>query len=83
MAKRNLEVGAPLPSGVCACICTQSCPTLCNPMNCGPPGSSLHGIFQARILECVAISFPRNLPNPGIEPMSLVSPALAGEFFTS
>jgi len=29
----------------------QSCPTLCNPMDCSPPGSSVHGIFQARILE--------------------------------
>ena len=34
----------------------QSCPTLCNPMDCGPPGSSVHGIFQARTLEWVAIS---------------------------
>ena len=29
----------------------QSCPTLCNPMDCSPPGSSVHGIFQARVLE--------------------------------
>ena len=36
---------------------TQSCPTLCNPMDCSPPGSSVHGIFQARVLEWVAISF--------------------------
>ena len=35
----------------------QSCPTLCNPMDCSLPGSSVHGIFQARILEWVAISF--------------------------
>ena len=37
----------------------QLCPTLCNPMDCSPPGSSVHGILQARILECVAISFSR------------------------
>ena len=37
----------------------QSCPTLCNPMGCSPPGSSIHGILQARILEWVAISFSR------------------------
>ena len=37
----------------------QSCPTLCNPMDCSPTGSSDHGIFQARILEWVAISFSR------------------------
>ena len=36
-----------------------SCPTLCNPLDCSPPGSSVHGIFQARILEWVTISFSR------------------------
>ena len=46
---------------------TQLCVTLCNPMDCSPPGSSVHGILQARILEWVAISSPGNLPNPGIE----------------
>ena len=39
------------------CMCVQSCPTLCNPTDCNPPGSSVHGIFQARILEWAAISF--------------------------
>ena len=47
----------------------------------GPPGSSVHGIFQARILEWVAISSSGDLLNPWIEPTSLVSPALAGRFF--
>ena len=37
----------------------QSCPTLCNPTDCSPPGPSTHGIFQARVLEWVAISFSR------------------------
>ena len=37
----------------------QSCLTLCNPMNCNPPGSSIHGILQARILEWVAIPFSK------------------------
>ena len=45
-----------------------------------PPGSSVHGIFKARILEWVAISFPGDHPNPGMELMSL---ALAGRFFTT
>ena len=40
------------------CVCAQSCPTL-KPMDCSLLGSSLHGIFQARILEWVAISFSR------------------------
>ena len=48
----------------------QSCPTLCDPMDCSLPGSSLHGILQARVLEWVAISFPGDLPDPGIEPGS-------------
>ena len=38
----------------------QSCPTLSNPMNCSSPGSSVHGIFQARVLEWGAIAFPEN-----------------------
>ena len=41
------------------CEVIQSCPTLCNPMDCSPPGSSLHGILQARVLEWIAISFSR------------------------
>ena len=42
----------------------QSCPTLCDPMDCSPPGSSIHGIFQARVLEWVAISFSRRSSQP-------------------
>ena len=41
----------------CVCSVAQSCPTLCDPMDCNPPGSSVHGIFQARTMEQVAISF--------------------------
>ena len=41
----------------CVCSVTQSCPTLCDPMDCSPPGSSVHGISQASILEWAAISF--------------------------
>ena len=42
----------------------QSCPTLCDPMDCNLPGSSVHGIFQARVLEWVAISFSRGSSRP-------------------
>ena len=42
----------------------QSCPTLCDPMECSLPGSSVHGIFQARILEWVAVSFSRGSSQP-------------------
>ena len=47
---------------------TQLCSTLCKPMDCSPPGSFVHGIIQARILECVAIL--GGLHDPGIEPGS-------------
>ena len=50
---------------------TQSCPTLCDPMDYSLPGSYVHRILQARIREWVAISFSRDLPDPGIEPRSL------------
>ena len=60
----------------------QSCPTLCHPMDRSPPGSSVHGSLQARILEWVAMPSSRDLPTPGITPTSLTSPALAGRFFT-
>ena len=48
----------------------QSCPTVCDAMDCSLPGSSVHGIFQAIVLEWIAISFPANLPDPGMEPRS-------------
>ena len=59
-------------------VITQLCLTLCDPMDCSPPGSSVHGIHQARILEWVAISFSRRIPDLGIEPMS---PALQADFY--
>ena len=46
---------------VCACIVTQSCPTLCNALDCSQLGSFVFRIFQARILELVAISYSRNI----------------------
>ena len=58
---------------------TQSCPTLCDPMNCSLPGSSLHGIFQARVLEWVAIAFSRGSSRP--RDRTRVS-CIAGRHFT-
>ena len=52
-------------------------------MDCSLPGSSVYGIFQARILEQVAISYFSDLPDSGIVPVSLVSPALGSRFFTT
>ena len=66
---------------VCVCMLTQLCRTPFYPMNCSPPGSSVHEILQARILKQVAIFSLRDLPDPGIKPMCLMSPALTGEFF--
>ena len=60
-----------------ACMCAkllQSCLTLFDAMDCSPPGSSVHGILQARILT--GSPLPGDLPHPGIEPVSLVSRAL-------
>ena len=42
----------------------------CDPIDCSPPGSSVHGIHQARKLEWASISFSKDLPDPGIEPRS-------------
>ena len=61
------------------CLVAQLCPTLCDPMDCSPPGSSVHGILEARILEWVAISFSRGSSWP--RDWTLVS-CIAGGFFT-
>ena len=60
------------------CVCAQLSPTLtlCEPVDCSPPVSSVHGILQARILEWVAFLPPGGPPEPGIESASLASLAL-------
>ena len=50
----------------CNLLVTQSCPSVCNPMDCSPPGSTVHGISQARILEWVAIPFSRGSSRPSV-----------------
>ena len=55
----------------------------CDPMDCSSQGSSVHGLFQARILEWVAVYHSRGSPNPGIKPASPGSPASEGGFFTT
>ena len=59
----------------------QSCLTLCNPMDCSPPGSSVHGISQARILEWVAISFSRWSSQPRDRASVSSVSFIAGRFF--
>ena len=61
-------------------LVTQLCPTLCNPTDYSPPGSLVHGILQASILEWIAIPFLGDLPNPGIKPRS---PALQADSLPS
>ena len=65
---------------VYVCVCGQSYPTLCGPRDCSLSGSSVHGIFQARMLEWVAISYSRRSSQPRHQTCSLVFPALAAEF---
>ena len=57
--------------------------TLCIPMDCRLPGSSVHGIFRQEYWSGLPCPPLGDLPNPGIKPMSLMSPALAGGFFTT
>ena len=59
----------------------QSCPTVCNPMDGSPPGSSVHEILQAGILERVAILFSRGSSPPRDQTMSFKSSALVAKFF--
>ena len=66
-----------------ACSVVQSCPALCDPMGYSPPGTTVHGIFQARILSGLPFPTPGDLPDAGIKPASPESPALVGRFFTT
>ena len=71
---------------VCAVLCAklpQLCPTLCDPMHRNPPGSSVHGVLQARILQWVAVPSSSGIANPGIKLECPPSPALADRFFTT
>ena len=61
------------------CSVAQLCLTLCDPIDCSQPGSSVHEILQARILEWLPFLLPGDLPDPGIEPVSPVSPALQAD----
>ena len=67
-----------MPVDVCG-LSLQLCPTLCDPMACSLPGSSVHGILQARTLKWVSCPPPGDLPDPGIEPVSPATPALQAD----
>ena len=67
------------------CVCAESLqlqPTLCNPMDSNPSGSSVHGIFQQVYWSELPCPPPGDLPDPGIEQAALTSPELVGRFFT-
>ena len=86
---RQENINVPSQAGkvpLCSCMSTQSLQlglTLRNPMNCSPPGSSVHGILQARTLEWVGMPSSRGsfLPRDGTH--VFMSPSFAGGFFTS
>ena len=65
------------------CLVTQLCPTLCDPMDCSPPGSSVHGILQARILEWVAIPLSRGSSSPRDQTQVSCVSCIEGRFFTT
>ena len=73
--------------GGCCCLVTKSCLTLCDPMDCSPPGSSVHGISQARILKWIAISFSRASYWPSCVSRASSWPScvssLVGRFYTT
>ena len=66
-----------------ACSVTKSYLTLCDPMDCNPPGFSLPGILQQEYWSGLPFPPLGDLPNPGIEPGSPETPALPGGFFTT
>ena len=61
------------------CSVAQSCPTLCNPLDYSPPGSSVHGIFRQEYWSGLPFSPSGDLPDSGIEPESLASPELQAD----
>ena len=69
---------------MCVCVLSRfSCVQLCDPMDCGPPGSSVHGSSRQGDWSGLSCPPPGGLPDSGTEPVSLRSPALAGGFFTT
>ena len=64
---------------VYVCVCTQSCPTLCSTMDCSLSGSSIHGIFQVRIMEQVASSRESSKPRDWTQVSCISSPALQAD----
>ena len=64
-------------------LVAQSCPTLCNPMDCNPPAPLSMEFSRESYWSVLPVPPPGNLPNPGIEPAFPAAPALAGRFFAT
>ena len=64
-------------------VATQSCPTICNPMDCSPPAPLSMGFSRQEYWNGLLCLPPEDLPDPGIEPTCLTSPALAGRLITT
>ena len=85
----NFSYGLCVCVCVCVCVCmrtcvrAQSCPTLCDFMDCSPPGSSAHGTSQNTGVGCHFLLQGVLLTQAGIQSASLASPALTGRFFTA
>ena len=69
-ARDTAPVKIRITQGHCFCLAAQSCPTLCDPMDCSPPGSSVHGVLQATILEWVAMPFSKGSSQPRDQTLS-------------
>ena len=80
---RHTLLKSPDTPGACHAMWLQACPTLWSPMDCSLPGSSVHGISRQDYWSGLPFTSPENLPDGWIEPMSFMSPALAGGFFTT
>ena len=80
---RVLEWGAIAFSVLCCAKLLQSCLTLYNPMDCSPPDSSVMGFSRQEYWSGVPFPSSGDLSNPGVKSTSLMSPALAGRFFTT
>ena len=68
---------------MCLCVCAQVCLTLCDSMVCSPPGSPVHGVFRHEYWSVLLFPSIGDLPDPGTAPTSVMSVALADEFFTT
>ena len=78
--EKSMQNIFPVPRSIYVCVSVaQLCPTICDPMDCSPSGSSVHGIPQARILEWIAIPFSRGISQP--RDRTKVS-CITGRFFT-